>query len=345
MSEHTPRRGRGNPPDKPRATETSGAVFFNPDGTVIDSVDEVTQPALARRRTTKPEGNEAVKPAEAKSAGKRTGKPVKKPASAAKPSEIRTDGSAEDIADDLGDMIHERFMSMLKDKLAENDGYLSDDDVEEMSQELRGQLSDIREVFVTAVESNAKARIARRERTDRSESFKRFMVSKFENRFAPETVVARDAEKLTRRMLPGFFSAMFMLLGPDKLERYEQRAGTITDALRNRLGDDFTWERVYKSTDARKISLRALIDMSWHFQDLDKRIAWLVALVNSNMIPDPDGPAEEWLLTHDSARAVLRDIFSDLVTTLSNKSAHDALVRELGKDRVTTIKAFLHNLY
>ena len=171
------------------------------------------------------------------------------------------------------------------------------------------------------------------------------MVSKFENRFAPEHVVARQPDRLSRRMLPGFFSAMSMLLGSEKLRRYEERAGTVAGALRNRLGDDFTWDSVYRSTDARKIGLRALIDISWHFRNLDKRVAWLTALINSNIIPQPGGPAEDWALTEDTARLMLRDLFGDLVTTLSNKAAHDALVRELGRERVTALKAFLHALY
>ncbi len=324
---------------------SSGTMFYSPDGKMIDSADASDVPALGNRRSKRAKQPTDSRPEAEAVPDPQSGRARKEPADGAPPASSKAGGSAEDIADELGDAIHERFMSALRDKLIANDGYLSDDDVEEMSQGLRDQLSDIREIFLDAVDTHARSRVTRRETADRKQGFKRIMVSKFENRFAPEHVVARQPDRLSRRMLPGFFSAMSMLLGSEKLRRYEERAGTVAGALRNRLGDDFTWDSVYRSTDARKIGLRALIDISWHFRNLDKRVAWLTALINSNIIPQPGGPAEDWALTEDTARLMLRDLFGDLVTTLSNKAAHDALVRELGRERVTALKAFLHALY
>jgi len=328
MGQHTDSRGGAKSSVSRDSDKPSGAVFFDAHGKVIGSAEAATATALGKR-PQRPNNPHAEEGAPSRSAT----------------AEVPLDGTPEEIADGLGDMIHERFMSKLQEKLAANDGYLSDDDVEEMSQDLRSQLSDVRDIFLAAVDSSARANLPRQEKIDRKQTFRRLMVSKFEGRFAPEAAVARDPEKLTRRMLPGFFSALSMLLGPENVAKYQKRSTVVAETMQKQLGDDFTWERVYKSSEARKICLRALIDMSWHFQDVEKRVTWLVALVNSNMIPSPGGLAEHWELTEEIAYDLLRDMFADMVTTLSNKAAHDALARELGKERIAALKSFLHALY
>lgn len=311
------------------------ATFYDPDGKIISSSDEVTSTALGTRPRPKRSASE-------------------RPSEQSRPSEPATDVTShvdpatplEQQADDLADMIHERFMHLLRDRLEETGGSLNEDDVEELSHEFRDQLSDVREVFLNAVSSHVQSEQRDREHNERQSTFERLMVHRFENRFAPEHVVAKDASKLSRRMLPGFFNALTLLLGPQKLSRYQEKSSLVKNVLKEKLGDEFSWTKLYGSPHARKISLRAQIDIAQHFQNLDKRIAWLVALVNSNMIPTDDHrPSAGWLFTDSAARQLLKDMLTDLASAMSNKGARDALERELGADSVAAIKNVLQQVY
>ena len=315
------------------------ATFFSPDGKVISAADEVSTSALGSRPQTRTANSDAPAPAESR-------KNVSSGAASGPAKRVDPTSPLEEQADDLADMIHERFMRLLNARLEQTGGSLNEDDVEELSHEFRDQLSDVREVFLNAVSSHVQSTQREREHNERQATFERLMVHRFENRFAPDHVVAKDNSKLSRRMLPGFFNALTLLLGPQKLNRYKEKSSLVKNVLKDKLGDDYSWSKLYASPHARKISLRAQIDIAKHFENLDKRIAWLVALVNSNMIPTDDHrPAAGWSFTDSAARQLLKDLFADLAAAMGNKGAKDALERELGTDSVAAIRTVLKQIY
>jgi len=306
---------------------TGGATFYSADGKIISKTDEVTSSALRSRGQS--------------SAGDKPPKVKKMPVNTVDPSK-----PLPEQADDLADMIHERFMTLLTDRLEETGGSLNKDDVEELSREFRENLGDVQEVFLNAVESQTKAAMPNREQNERASTFERLMVQRFENRFAPEHLVAKDPSKMSRRMLPGFFNALSLLLGPRRMSRYQEKSTLMHNVLKDKLGDEFSWTKVYSSSHARKIALRAQIDIAKHFDNVDKRLAWLVSLVNSTMLPtDPGRPSAGWSFTEDAARQLLRDMFTDLAAAISNQAARDALERELGSENVLQIRKVLQQIY
>lgn len=305
----------------PDQSTTGGATFYSPDGTVISSKDAVTASALGSRPAAKPAPRELVNTVD-------PSQPI------------------EDQADDLADMIHERFMTLLNDRLAETGGSLNSDDVEELSREFRENLGDIREVFVNAIETQTQAEIPNRDEVERASTFERLMVQRFENRFAPDHLVAKDPSKMSRRMLPGFFNALSLLLGPRRMGRYQEKSTLVRNVMKDKLGTEFSWTKLYTSSHARKIALRAQIDIAKHFDNVDKRVAWLAALVNSNMLPtDPGRPSAGWSFSEDAGRQLLRDMFSDLAAAVSNAGTCEALERELGQEGVAQIRGVLQQIY
>lgn len=311
---------------------SGGAIFYSPDGKIISQPDDATTRPLGSRPQT-PMAQETHVDECARDKGVNV-------------NAIDPDKPVAEQADDLADMIHERFMTMLTDRLQETGGSLNADDVEELSKEFRDNLGDVRDVFINAVDSHTKAEIPRREEVERESTFERLMVQRFENRFAPDHKVAKDATKMSRRMLPGFFNALSLLLGPRRMTRYQEKSTLVRNVLQEKMGNEFSWTKVYTSAHARKIALRAQIDIVRHFDNTDKRVAWLVALVNSNMIPtDPGKPAAGWSFTEDAARQLLQDMFADLAAAISNDAARDSLERELGADGIAQIRSVLQQIY
>lgn len=238
----------------------------------------------------------------------------------------------------LAEALYTKFMALLVDTITEKGGSLSMDDVAEMGETFREHMGDIKETFLHAVESYAEAREETRVSSERGNVFHRLMVHQFEDRFVNERTLKDKPLYLSRRMLPGFYNAMSMMFGPPKLERYERQASMVVDRMRKETNGQLEWHDVYKTAEARRISIRAQIDIARHFKDVDKRLDWFIAMVNSNMIPLEDGRIPSgWSFTKEAAEALLCELFHDLRAALASEATRQKFADELGGETVQVL--------
>jgi len=268
--------------------------------------------------------------------------PKAKPAGAkptrAKPARDVADRAIDRKADDLSDAIHAKFMTLLSEKVAEKGGHLSADDVAEMGEEFRRNMDDIKIMFVEAVESYSRAQERNREEIERGNAFTRLMVHKFEHQFAEDRKLDDNPHNLSRRMLPGFVNALYTMVGTQKQAEFEKQAKAIIQTVGKDSNGEVDWDKVYKTPGARMISLGAEIELAQHFKKADKRIDWLLAMVNSNLIPIDDGlPGSDWKFTRAGANQVLRAMFSDLQITLKDKIVREKIIKKLGPDTMDVL--------
>ena len=310
-----------------------GATFYNPDGSIqqqVQSNTDTARPQPAKRHEEyqsvakdivgdlPPDMNPALLKRIADEAAK----------------------TADDKADDLADAIYEKFMKILKDRIVDNGGSLTMDDVDDMGQQFRDQLTEIKDTFLDAVESYTLSMKQNRVSTERGQIFKRLMVHHFEGRFANEQTLKTNPDFLSRRMLPGFYNALSMMLGPPKLERYEEQAKTLVERLRKETNGQIEWSDVYAAPEARRIALRAEIDIARHFKDIEKRLDWMIAMINSNMIPLEEGRVSSgWTFTKEAAEGMLRGLFQDLRSAMRNRAVRDRFKEEMGNDTVQLLES------
>lgn len=303
-------------------------VFFDKDGNIRSEnmvAADANKPVTAKIDT--------APPAPAKSA-----KPVETVESA-------SGASAEDYAEDIADLIEQKFMGLLKQRLAKSGGHLSEDDVAEMGAEFRTQLTEIRTIFLDAVKNYAKA--SHRSLSDelRENAFQRLMVHRFEARLAPDSALDKSPDRLTRRMLPGFFSALSLMIGQDNLKKFNHEAEILAKGLKSELGDAFDWTEVYNSKTGRRITLHAEILMAQNFRDVEKRIDWLIAFINGNLITiDRSLPGADWAFSESAARSLLSDLFSGTRNALSNDVRRDALARSLSPKAIDQLEALIKSI-
>ena len=259
--------------------------------------------------------------------------------------------SPDEFADDLGDLIEEKFMGLLRARLAQKGGSLNETDVAEMGVEFRQQLGQIKTIFMDAVTSYAKANVRGRDRErnpdrdERKNTFRRLLVSRFEAQLVPDGALEREPNRLSRRILPGFFSALTLMLGQENLAKFESQADQLVINIRERMGDSFSWSDVYKDKETRQLLLKADILMAQHFKDVGKRIDWLVAVINGNLIPmSPNLAGADWSMSEKAARHMLRGLFSDIGRTLANKDARDTLAKRIDQPTLSRIEALVSNL-
>jgi len=241
-------------------------------------------------------------------------------------------------ADELSEAIHSKFMELLSDKVAEKDGHLTAQDLQEMSDDFRRNMDDIKTVFMEAVESFTRAQARSRDDSERKNVFARLMVQKFAHQLVDDRELKRHPERLSRRMLPGFMNALYTMVGTQKQVDFEKQTKAIIHTARTDGNGEVDWEDVYRTPGARMIMLGAEIEMAQHFSAADKRIEWLMAMINSNLIPGQAGlPGADWEMTREAAVRLLGDVFSDLRAALRDSRTREKIRSKLGYDMIVLL--------
>jgi hypothetical protein len=318
----------GNQPPDPDDARADfwEATFFNPDGTEIATQEADPKPVPLAEP---PQNPVAARPA---SRGIGDDKVLQE----------RIDREAletvETQAEDLGEALHAKFMHLLNERMEKTGGHLTPEDVEEMGEEFRENLADIKTAFLNAVESYTLARERTRVEKARNHLFTRLMVRKFEHRLRDERTLRDNPEFLSRRMLPGFSTMLSMMFGKPRLASYEKRIKAVAERLKNENGGHLDWDELYRSPEIKKLTLRAEIEIAQNFRNVDKRFQWMVAMINSNLIPANDHwMGVEWSFNEDAAQKLLSSLFSDLRAALKNPNARERFGQSLGDETLEVL--------
>ncbi|MEK9752048.1 MAG: hypothetical protein VW338_02400 [Rhodospirillaceae bacterium] len=308
------------------------ATFFSPDGKQVGN-QSAERPA--RETTAEPSEQRAV-PAQ-----RPAGTPTDEAEADAYKRRISREAfsDVEQEADDLGEALHAKFMSLLTAKIEEKDGQITADDVQEMGDEFRENLEDIKTAFLKAVKTYTLARKRRRVESARSDHFTRLLVRKFEHRFRDERKLQADPSYLSRRMIPGFSNMLSLMFGNPQLASYEKRVNAVIERLKHENRGELDWEMFYRSPEIKKLMLRAEIEIAQNFRNVEKRLTWMVAMINSNLIPaDEHLMGTEWTFNEEAATRLLAALFSDLRAALRNENARDRFAESLGNETITTLE-------
>lgn len=327
-----PRDGGAPSPEDARA-EFWEATFFSPDGKKVGGQEVERSKPSAPARQPAQAGTAPRSPASASAA--------EDPERAAYDRRVARESvsEVEKEVDDLGEALHAKFMNLLSAKIAEKGGQITADDVQEMGEEFRENLEDIKTAFLKAVESYTLARERRRVESARNDHFTRLLVRKFEHRFRDERKLQGDPSYLSRRMLPGFTTMLSMMFGKPQLASYEKRINAVIERLKHENKGEMDWEAFYRAPEIKKLMLRAEIEIAQNFRNIDKRLAWMVAMINSNLIPaDEHMMGTEWVFNEDAASKLLAALFADLRAALRNDNARERFAESMDSETMATLE-------
>jgi len=240
--------------------------------------------------------------------------------------------------DQLSNTLQRKCHKLLADKVAENGGHLSEDDVNMLAKAFHHTVDAFKIQITEAVEAFAQERHCSKGYNQRTNSFIRLMVHNFEHQFANDHDLKAHSDCLSRRMLPGFINAVHAMVGTQNQIEYMEQSQAITAKVRTRGDGKVDWQDVYQTPGARMISLGAQIEIAQHFRQPDKRIDWLISMINSNMIPGDEAQGDvDWQFTRDAADRMLAAVFSDLRVALDNNATRQKIRATLGKDIVAVM--------
>lgn len=224
-------------------------------------------------------------------------------------------------------------------------GVLTLQDIESLNEEFASKTEALQAIFEKSFEDYVRARERASFLQTRNYPFDRVLVRKFEHLFADGK--DPDPTKLSRRILPGFFMAMNKMLGPEVIETYQERCRKIVQRIRLGRDDNFDWNEIYADRDAQALSLEAEVTIAGYFEDVDKRSAWFLEIVNNNLAPAlPGAPpgTSSWRMMEGSFRRFLRALLADLKTELATSDGRTRVTERYGIETCLKLAEVLRNI-
>jgi len=202
---------------------------------------------------------------------------------------IKNAASAKAQSKALAETTVTSMVDKMKAKAHANGGMLSIRDLDLMQADFAQQAQTIQADIEATLEGFVDARERMKWSLERDEPFYRLLVKQFSGLLKEKP----SRKGFSRRMLPGYFLAVDMLLGSDKVESYHERCRAIISRIKADVGEDeFDWEHFYQECDAITVSLDAQVALAAQFGDYDKRANWFINLVNSNLGLAPSGASK-----------------------------------------------------
>lgn len=129
-----------------------------------------------------------------------------------------------------------------------------------------------------------------------------------------------------------------MMFGKPRLASYEKRAAAVAERLKNQNGGQIDWEQFYNAPEIKKLALSAEIEIARNFKQVDKRLDWMISMINSNLIPaDDKWLGAEWTFNPEAATKMLSALFVDLRSALKNPNARRKFADSLGEETLTIL--------
>ena len=253
--------------------------------------------------------------------------------------------TAKGASEALANIMVQSFVDRMKAAAEAKGGHLTVQDLEDMQDDFDRQTR----ALSGALEKSFEAYVKAQERSDwdqqRNFPFDRLMVKKFAPLFKDGAGLGRD--DICRRMLPGFFVALGMMLGPDVVEEYQQPLRAVVARVRGGGGSVFNWNTVYKDPSAKDISLAAEVAVAQHFDEYDKRSEWFINMVNGHLTQvgaDVHANVKDWEINPAGFKKFLRALMSDLIARLGTDAGKMAITKKFGAETCADLFDILAHL-
>lgn len=265
--------------------------------------------------------------------------PAKKPGP-----KVKNPASAKEQSQALATSAVGSFVDQMRQAASANGGMLSINDIDAMQSSFEQKAREMQAAIEATLDNYADAREKQKWSKERVDPFFRLIVKPFAHLFSEKP----SRKGVTRRMLPGYFMAVGMLLGPDIVSNYHERCRGIVARLKSEAGEEhFDWETFYAERDALTVRLDVQVIIAAQFSDYDKRSGWFINLVNSHLggLPDSASEAEQrWTLAEQGFRLMLDAMLSDLRKVLSSEKGRERLVKRHGAEIVDNANTALKRL-
>lgn len=183
----------------------------------------------------------------------------------------------------------------------------------------------------------------------RKNPFDRVLVKRFSSLFPTEDGLVSSTGTVSRRILPGFFTAFDMLMGPELAANCRHACLDLLQNLTRTAGRRIDWETLYSNSTANGLVDESLVAMAIGFSNFDKRFDWMLNLVNSHLAEASkfafEGEAvQDWSLDREGLGKLLHALFSDFATRMADTEGRNALAGRLGPRSTEAVEAMVRRV-
>jgi hypothetical protein len=238
----------------------------------------------------------------------------------------------------------EQFSRHLEEKIAAAGGALNIEQLREITKEFyadgehfavytRGAFTSCQRVFEQALWDK-----------QRKNHFGRFLVKRIATMlpgYSEHDGVSGSGE-IPRRVIPGFLTAMSMLIGPEIWGACQAKASALIEKHRDVDTGVIDWNAVYAEEAVGELLDDALLITAHHFAQFDKRRDWFIGVVNTNLGPAKRPEDAKWRLTEESFRILLRALFSNFLKEILSGTLD--LKKKYGDTAIQQVEDFIRHL-
>jgi hypothetical protein len=169
----------------------------------------------------------------------------------------------------------------------------------------------------------------------RKRPFDRMLVKRFAHLFPAEGELIEGDQHLSRRILPGFFTALEMMTGKELFNQCQHACKGLIKQQKKELGDKFLWRDFYDDDAPNELVNDTFAVIVPHFSDFNKRSKWMLNLINTHLAPAEDYAFEGeavtgWQMDEDTLKLLLKALFSDFHDRLESTEGREMIVKRYG---------------
>jgi hypothetical protein len=159
----------------------------------------------------------------------------------------------------------------------------------------------------------------------------------------PGTAAHATHPMLSRRIIPGVINAICAMLGQERADQFRRRAEDLASAHLSPSSGQIDWPAVFADPENTLLLVDLSVAVVDHFADFPRRLAWLMAVVDSHLPPATTPLEREWNFTERHALALLMAISRPLRRA---QAAYDAngLANRHGLEAVDAAAQFFRAL-
>jgi len=220
------------------------------------------------------------------------------------------------------------FTERLKEEAAKQGGFLSQRHIDELNIEFQTKSDQLSGVFEQALLDATREQEELKWHSIKRPAFDRLMVKRFEHLLLHRGPNGIAHGVISRRMLPGFFLALHMMMGPQERERYHWRCDSAVERImKGRIPVD--WDLIDQDPDVHDIVLDAQYAIAMHFEDMSRRVDWFINITNAHLAPPAhkDAGDANWELTPRALHVLLNSLLADLSAAVSDDAAWHRLAQ------------------
>ena len=226
-------------------------------------------------------------------------------------------------------------------------GSLSEADIRGLGGEMEKKAAALQQVFRHSIEEYIQARERAAWDQNRKYPFDRMLVEDFSELFHDVGGPPLSEGGLPRRMLPGFFIAIKMMIGEEQMEEYQVRARLIVDKHKTLAFDAVDWATLHENQETEDLVLESLVAMAPYFVNLDRREAWFCEVINANLNPPQDEMSKEekeWQMGRLSYLKLVEGLLTPLREFIASPEQRDELDQAYGAGTADTIKRAINTV-